>query len=105
MGLGLGLDVSSKLMSIRKRVFCDATSQTVGDLTSAPETGTNIMDRWGPIDVPYVECVLICPSDLMAIIVIKIRKNPLPRRVMTTLFTDKTHERSLELDMTAGRLL
>ena len=42
--LDLGLDFFSNLELIRKRVFRDAMLQTVGDLTSAPETGTNIID-------------------------------------------------------------
>ena len=54
-------------------------SDIVGDLTSAPETGTNIANRLGPIYTPYMECVLMCLSDLMAIIEIYIRNNTLLR--------------------------
>ena len=39
--------------------------QTVGDLTSVPETGTNITNQWEPKDVPHTECifnVLLWPS-------------------------------------------
>lgn len=56
-------------------MFCDAVLQTVDDLTSAPEKVINITDRWEPIDAPYVERVLICLSNLIAIIEMDIRKN------------------------------
>ena len=69
----------------------------MGDLNSAPVTRTEITDRWKPIKVSYVECGLMCPSDLMIIIEMNIRNDPLPRRVTTTWFTDKTLEWSLDL--------
>ena len=50
---GLGLGVLTKTSSIQERAFCDMTSQTAGGTTSAPETRSNINDRWGPIDAPY----------------------------------------------------
>ena len=70
-------------------MFCDAVLQTVDDLTSAPEKVINITDRWEPIDAPYVERVLICLSNLIAIIEMDIRKNILPRQVMADWPTDK----------------
>ena len=62
----------------------------MGDVTSAPETGSYITDRREPVNAPYVEYVLICPSDLMAIIEMDIRKNSLPRRITADLSTDIT---------------
>jgi len=41
--------------SIMKRVFCDATLKTIGDLTSAPETGFFVIDQRDPVDDPYME--------------------------------------------------
>ena len=55
----------------------------LGGLISAPETGTNITDRIELIYTSYVECVLISPSDLIVIINMDIRKDPLPIRVTT----------------------
>ena len=55
----------------------------VGGLISAPETGTNITDRLELIYTSYVEYFLISPSDIMVIIDMNIRKDPLPIRVTT----------------------
>ena len=77
----------------------------VGDLASVPKTGTNITYRWNPIDDPYMECVLICSSDLMAIIELGIRKNPLSRRVTATSPLIKLFKEPLDLEMAAGELL
>ena len=48
-----------------------------------------------------MEYVLMCPSDLMTIIEMEIRKSPLPRRVTATWFTDKIFEWSLDLNKAA----
>ena len=45
----------------------------MGDLTSEPEIGSYITDQREPVDTTDVECVFICPSDLMVIIEIDIR--------------------------------
>ena len=58
---GQNLCFLSKLLSIRKRFFRDVTLKTVVDMTSAPEIDTDIPDQGGPINVPYVECILIPP--------------------------------------------
>ena len=86
MILIIDLGFFTKLESIRKQVCRDAMLQTVGDLANTPETGTDIMDRWGPIDTPYVNGDLIYSFNLMAIIEIYIRNNPLTRRVVTTFY-------------------
>ena len=72
------------------------------ELTSAPEKETNITDWWKPVDTPYVEYILIYPSNLMITIEIDIRKHPLPRRVAAIWSTDQTIEWSLALRKTAG---
>lgn len=56
----------------------------MGDLTSTPKTGTNSTNQWEPVDAPYVECVLMYPSELMAIIKMGIRNKTLPRRATAT---------------------
>ena len=91
--------------SIQKRIFRNTTLQTVDDLNSAPKTGTDITDRWEPINAPYVDDVLIFPSDLMATIEMDIRKNPLPRLVTTTSLLTKSSMEPLYLSMVAGKLL
>ena len=75
------------------------------DLSSVPETLTYITDRQESIDAQYMECVLMYPFDLMIIIEIDIRKNPLIRRVRTTWLIDKTLDWSLDLGMVASRQL
>ena len=72
------------------------------DFTSAPETGTDITDQLKSRNTLYMECVLICPSDLMTIIEINIRKDPLPSRITATWPTDKTIEWSLAFSKTMG---
>ena len=57
--IGLGLSFFSYLTWLR--VFHEATLLSVGDLTSASETQTNIISQWGPIDVPCVGYVLYAP--------------------------------------------
>ena len=51
---------------------------------------------------PYIERVLIFSSDLMAIIEMIIRKDPLPRGVTAAWFTDKTLEWLLLLGKAGG---
>ena len=77
-------------------MFRDATLQTVGDMTSSPETGRYITDRREPVDTSYVERVLICLSGLMAIIEMGICKSLLPRRVTAVGSTDKTSTEPLD---------
>ena len=104
--LDLGLDFFSNLELIRKRVFRDAMLQTVGDLTSAPETGTNIIDWWEPIDALYVGSILFSPFNLWlnGHYRIDFRKNPLTKRVTTTCRLTKPSMEPLDLGMTGGEL-
>ena len=71
-------------MSLLLRDFRDATLLSVDDLSNALETRPNITDRRKLIDIAYVECVLMLPSELMIIIEIDIRNKILPRRVTVT---------------------
>ena len=80
------------LKLIRKRVSRYAALQTVGNLIIAPEIGANNTDRWKSIDIPYMECALMCSSNPMAIIDKDIRNNPSPRWVAATWSTDKNLE-------------
>ena len=79
--------------------------QTVCGLTSALETGTNIMDQLEPIYAPYLDGILIFPSDPISTVEIDIRKNPSPRRVTTTLPSTKPSMELLDVGMVAGGLL
>ena len=74
-------------------------------MTSAPETGTDNGYRRCPHKVLYVKCLLVYPSDLMAIIDIDIHKNSLLRQVTATCSAAKTHEWSLDLSMTTVKLV
>ena len=69
----------------------------MGDLTSVPETGSCITDRREPVDAPYMECILICPSILIAIIDMDIHKGSLPRRITANLSNDKNLYRTAGL--------
>ena len=75
----------SKLESTLKRLFRDAMLHTVVDLTNTSETGANITDQRGPIDTPYMGCNLMHPFNLVAIVEVDNRNNPLPRRITATL--------------------
>ena len=76
----------------------------MGDLISEPKIGSYITDQRKPVDTTDVECVFICPSDLMVIIEIDIRKSPLPKRVTADLPTDKTLYRAAGLGQGRGML-
>ena len=75
------------------------------DLTSVSETGTDITDRRGPIDAPYMDGDLMCPYNLMAIFEIDICNSPLPKRVTATLPLTKPFMKPLDLGMAADELL
>lgn len=79
--------------------------QMVCDLTSALETGTNIMDQLEPIYAPYLDGILIFSSDPMSIVEIDIRKNPSSRRVTTMLPSTKLSMELLDVGMDTGGLL
>ena len=74
----------------------------MGDLFSAPETGSYIIDRREPVDTSYVECLYYTPQALKAIVEISIRKGPLSRRVTAGWFTDKNIIWSLDLGEDTG---
>ena len=76
--------------------------QTVGDLTSAPETGSYITDQRELVDTPYMECFLICPYDLMAIINMDIRKIPYPYGLRSIGPLSKPSMEPLDLGKYAG---
>ena len=92
------------LYSVQKRIFRDAILQTVGNLTSASETETNIIDRWRHIYALHVEYFIMCPSNQIVIIKRDICTNPLTRRVTSNWFTDKTIEGTLALDKTKDKV-
>ena len=74
-------------------------------MTSASETGTDIIDQREPIEVPYDVGDLIYPSDLMAIIEIDICKHHLPTRIMNTVTLTKLVKESPDSDVTTADLL
>ena len=72
------------------------------DLTSAPETGSYITGQRDPVDAPYMECVLISPSNLMTIIEMDIHKIPYPDGLQPTGLLTKPSIEPLDLGKDAG---